>query len=770
MPSASDAPETTEAPATPEAATEAAPATAPETTTDASAAAGGETPDAPGAQARAPRRRRRRHRRPAGELRRPSNPPNPTNSAAQPVARQDSRPAAAAQNRAEMPLPRCDWQRVARVMLVSRELDRIEESELVPAKKVLYQFSARGHELGQVLLGTLLNRPHDAASGYYRSRPLLLTLGLSAADALAGGMAKTGSVSDGRDIGAVYNLPSRSGGPVVLPMAGGVGTQYTTTAGWARSIVYHRDQLGDSSYKGAVAVALGGEASVATNGFWSALTLATTLRLPMLFFIEDNGFGISVPSTQQTPGGNIAANLASFRNLRIFEGDGTDPAAALRTVSVGVAAIRAGEGPALVRLRVPRLSGHSGQDTQAYKSPELQAEERARDPLPKLKKFLVPGRVSESAWEALESAAAAEVAAAREEAERRPEPDPQTVRSFVFANERQPAEPIAAVIGARLNMVAAIRSTLEVELRRNPKLLVFGEDVGPKGGVHTATQGLHATFGGQRVFDTSLSEEGIIGSAVGLALGGLRPVAEIQFRKYAEPATEQLSDCGTLRWRTANRFSAPIVVRMPGGFFKCGDPWHSLSSEVTFVHSIGWQVLFPSNAADAVGLLRAALRSQNPSIFFEHRNLLDAASARRPYPGDDYVLPLGKANIVQRGSGLTAVTWGAMLERVIEASQAFPGAVEVLDLRTLVPWDREAVLESVRKTSRCLIVHEDTLTAGFGAEIAAVVAQEAFLSLDAPITRLAVPDVPMPYNVGLMEAVLPSPDDITATMRKLLEF
>lgn len=668
------------------------------------------------------------------------------------------------------PDPRFDWRRIAHLLLTSRALDQLEESQLYPAKKVLYQFSARGHELGQILLGTLLNREHDAASGYYRSRPLLLTLGLSPADALAGDMAKSGGVSDGRDIGAVYNLPRRRG-PVVLPMAGGVGTQYTTTAGWARGILYHRDVLGDHSYRHAVAAALGGEASVATNGFWSALTLATTNRLPMLFYIEDNGFGISVPGERQTPGGNIAANLASFRNLRVWDGDGTDPSDAVRCLSSAMAAARGDRAPVLVRLRVPRLCGHSGQDSQAYKGAELLASERARDPLPRLRAYLVPALIAECEWEELERRATAEVAAALANAEARPEPNPAHLHRYLFAPARpQPAATCPAAGGARLNMVAAIRRTLEAELAANPKLVVFGEDVGPKGGVHTATQGLQAAFGEGRVFDTSLSEEGIIGSAVGLALAGLRPVAEIQFRKYADPATEQLNDCGTMRWRTANRFAAPVVVRIPGGFFKCGDPWHSLSSEVTFVHSLGWQVLFPSNAADAVGLLRSALRSDNPSIFFEHRNLLDAPSARRPYPGDDYLVPFGQAEVAQSGDGLTLVTWGAMVERCLEASGGFPDRVEILDLRTLVPWDRAAVLASVRRTSRCLIVHEDTLTAGFGAEIAAVVAQEAFLSLDAPIERLAVADLPLAYNVGLMEAQLPSVAQIGAAISRLLDF
>lgn len=666
---------------------------------------------------------------------------------------------------------RFDWRRVARLFLTSRALDDFEETELLPQKKVLYQFSARGHELGQILLGSLLTGAHDAANGYYRSRPLLLTLGLSVTDALASGMAKSGGVSDGRDIGVVFNLP-RTNGPVVLPMAGGVGTQYTTSAGWARSIVYYRDTLHDKSYRDSIAVALGGDGSVATNGFWSALNTAATLRLPMLFYIEDNGFGLSVPSTKQTPGGNIAANLASFRNLRIISGDGCNPAEAARFLHDAVSAVRDGNGPVLLRLTMPRLSGHSGQDTQAYKSPELLAFEHAKDPLTALRRYLIPALFSEQDWNELESSARDEVRAAFDEALARPEPDDLAVTRYVFAEPESHSEPAAPMLPepARMNMLTAIRRTLEFELETNPKVLVFGEDVGQKGGVHAATMGLQQMFGPDRVFDTSLSEEGIIGNAVGMALAGLRPVAEIQFRKYAEPATEQLTDCGTMRWRTANKFTAPIVVRMPGGFGKCGDPWHSVSSEAIWAHAVGWQVIVPSNAEDAVGLLRAALRSPNPSIFFEHRALLDAAAARRPYPGDEFVLPLGVANVVEEGARLTIVTWGAMVERCLSAAREVSAAAEIIDLRTIAPWDRELVINSVKKTRRCLIVHEDTLTAGFGAEIAAVVSEEAFLNLDAPVERLAVPDIPLPYSVHLMNAVLPGVETIAARIEDLLAF
>jgi 2-oxoisovalerate dehydrogenase E1 component len=682
-----------------------------------------------------------------------------------------------------------DWRQIARLLLISRAMDEIEETELYPQRKINYQFSARGHELPQLLLGSLLTHPHDAAGAYYRSRPFLLALGLSPEDSLASNMARCGGFSDGRDIGAVCNLPSVRKA-VVLPMAGEVGSGFTPCAGWAQALVYRREELGEADCTGAIAVALGGEGSVATNGFWSALTIATTLRLPLLFFIEDNGYSLSVVGNKQTPGGDIARNLASFSDLRTFDGDGTEPAESAALVKEAVDWVRAGKGPALLRQSVPRLSGHSGQDTQTYKVAEVLEEETGRDPLPKLRDYLVPALLSPQDWDELGASAEREARAAAAAALRRPEPDPGGVRRHVFAENRSDGTPDLQIVGGlaptghrfpsatdvpqpeptRINLLTAIRRTLEAELRSNPKLLVFGEDVGPKGGVHGATQGLHATFGEARVFDTSLSEEGILGRAVGLALAGLMPVAEIQFRKYADTCAEQLHNCGTIRWRTANRFAAPLVVRVPGGFAKCGDPWHSVCNEVEWIHIPGWQVMFPSNAQDAVGLLRAALRSNNPTIFFEHRNLLDNAWARRPYPGDDFVLPLGQATVTVAGTALTVVTWGAMVQRCEAAAQEADVSAEIIDLRTLQPWDREAVLASVAKTRRCLIVHEDNGTAGFGAEICAVIVREAFFSLDAPVERVAAPDIPVPYNVGLMNAVIPSVGQIAAKMRELVTF
>jgi 2-oxoisovalerate dehydrogenase E1 component len=677
--------------------------------------------------------------------------------------------------------PDFDWRRIAHLLHVSRAMDRLEEERLVPERKVLYQFSARGHDLAQILLGSLLTHRKDAACGYYRSRPLLLALGVAVEEALASGMGRQGGYSDGRDIGVVFNYPNPGGCPA-LPMSGGVGAQYTPTAGWAQAIDYYRTELKDEAYRGAIAVVLGGDASVATNGFWSALTIATTQKLPMLFYVEDNQYGISVPASFQTPGGDIAANLASFSGLRILSGDGTEPAEAARLLADAVGHVRFGAGPALLRLTVPRLQGHSFQDTQAYKSADFVESEWARDPLPKLKAHLV-GRVMDAEeWEAIAGRAEAEVEQARAAAEARSVSDPERVLDHVFYDgEMQqlggqwthgyrapPSHEVPKPQGQRINMVTAIRRTLDHELEINPRIVLFGEDVGPKGGVHAVTLGLQAKHGEGRVFDTSLSEEGIIGRAVGMALAGLMPVPEIQFRKYAEPATEQINDCGTMRWRTANRFAAPMVVRIPGGFFKCGDPWHSQTNEVQFVHNPGWQVAVPSNAEDAVGLLRAALRGNDPVIFFEHRAMLDDVWARRPYPGDDYVLPFGRARRTRRGDAISIITWGAMVPRCEAAAEGV--SADVIDLRTLMPWDREAVLESVRRTRRCLIVHEDLKTGGFGAEIAAVVADEAFLDLDAPVSRLTMPDIPSPHNPVLLDWAVPSVERIRERIEMLVTF
>lgn len=662
-----------------------------------------------------------------------------------------------------------NWLNVARTVLTSRAIDSIEEKELVPQGLVTYQFSARGHDMIQAILSELINHPHDGATVYYRSRPFVLGQGLTPEESMAASMARSGGIHGGRDIGVVHFLRSR-GKSTVLPASGDVGAQYSPAIGWAQAIQYYVNVLKDDSYKGAITVALGGDGSTAANGFWAALNVATTQKLPYLFFIEDNAYGISTTSDFQTPGRNIAKNLASFTNLKIYDCDGTEPEEAADNISNAVSYVRQWKGPALIRLSIPRLSGHSFVDTQAYKGEALLKKERSNDPLPKLEKFITKNFISKKEWDALVDEVEQEVAAARDRAIASPPPDPGTVLEHVFSN----VEPIIIPTkeeGIRMNLQDAVRKTLEVELAQNNKLLIFGEDVGAKGGVHGATVDLQVKFGKDRVFDTSLSEEAIIGRAVGMAYAGLVPVPEIQFRKYADPATEQINDTGTVRWRTRSQFIAPMIVRIPVGYAKkTGDPWHSVSGEASFAHQIGWRIAFPSNAEDAVGLLRTALRSEDPTFFFEHRALLDTPPGRANYPGDEYMVPFGKAKVVQEGTDITLVTWGAMVERAKQAADNVSASVEILDLRTIMPWDKQAVLESVRKTSKVLVLCEDNWTANFAAEICSTISQEAFESLDAPVERLATMDVPIPYNMGLMKAAMPEVETITEVLTRLATF
>ncbi len=666
------------------------------------------------------------------------------------------------------------WLDVLRLAHLSREIDRLETEDLTPKGEVKLQLPAVGHEVPQILLARALSHPKDAVTAYYRSRPFLLAGGLTPREALAGALGRTGSCTEGRDTGLMFHLRGRSG-PTVLPTSGNVGAQYTVAAGWAQAISYRARVLGEEEWEGAIASAMGGDGSVATNGFWSAVNLATTLSLPMLFFVEDNGWAISVPASLQTPGGDIASNLASFGNLEVVQGDGSDPEGASHAIRRAVAHVRGGRGPCLLRIRVPRLWGHAYRDDQAYKSAAEREDEAARDPLARVERHLGALGIAEGDLERVRSDAKREIARALEEARSNPFPDPAEVTRHVFfdgGTERDPAAGDAPEgDGPRVNFVDAVRTTLAVELERNRRMVVFGEDVGVKGGVHGATRDLQGRFGAGRVFDTSLSEEGIVGRATGMALAGLLPVPEIQFRKYADPAHEQLSDLGTLRWRTAGKFGGGVVVRIPVGFGKRGgDPFHGMCGEAVFAHMPGWKIAFPSDAADAVGLLRGALRGNDPVLFLEHRALLDAARARRPYPGDGFVLPFGVAASRSLGDALTVVAWGEMVHRCLDAAKDRSGRVEVLDLRTLVPWDREAVLESVRKTGRLLVVHEDTRTVGFAAEILATVATEAFSFLDAPPVRLTPPDCPVPYDTRLLESVLPSTERIRETIDAMLAY
>jgi 2-oxoisovalerate dehydrogenase E1 component len=675
------------------------------------------------------------------------------------------------------------WLTVLERALISRAMDDLEVSKEYrpnPDKphegRLKFQFGAKGHEISQLITASLLNHAHDGATVYYRSRPLMLGVGLSPFEAFASNMHKLEGVSGGRDIGVVFNH-KQPGGVTVLPASGDVGAQFTPAVGWAQAVQYRAESMGEDEYRGAVGLVHAGDGATSTNGFWSAINIAAQHRLPYIMLIEDNQYALSVPWRYQSAAPSVVENLANFQGIQIQSVEGGEIEALYGALQNAIAGARTGEGPQLVHVKVPRLTGHNWQDPAAYKSAEEKAEDVRRDPLARLiawlqdKRGIPPSRIEEIAVQAAEFA--------REQGEaawtQGQEPQGLSALDHLFAPAHPVPETAPIKQGPRLTMQASLIKTLDDEMARDPSILVFGEDVGAFGGVHRLTDGLQAKFGEARCFDTSLNEEGIVGRAVGMAMCGLRPVPEIQFRKYADPAHEQIVDAGSLRWRTNGRFGGPMVLRIPVGYqLMGGDPWHAVCGEAMFAHLPGWQIAYPSSSVDAVGLLRTALRGDNPVAFLEHRLLYRSREANAPYPGADYMLPFGKAAQVREGDDALIVTWGDTVYRSIEAANAVAQSTgaetRIIDLRTVVPWDKEAVMQAVKEIGRVLIVHEDTITCGFGAEIAAQVADEAFAYLDAPVKRVACADVPSPTHQNLFDAVMPTTEKIRAALEGLVRF
>ena len=629
-----------------------------------------------------------------------------------------------------------DWGKVAYFCLLSRFMDLKEKSERLPMS-----FPAMGHELVQVLTALLMEHEKDSASVYYRSRPLALALGMKPEDIFYANMGK------GRDVGMMYYLRGK-----ILPTVGDVGGQFPKAVGWAQAIRY-------KGWDGAVAVAMGGDGSVASSGFWSALNIATTLNLPMVFVIEDNGWGIGVPSYLQTPGGNIAENLKSFKNLTVLEGRGYIPEETYGVLKDGFEIARKNRA-VLIRFEVARIEGHSISDRQEYRSREEIERSREKDPIVYLRNLV-------ENWEEVESKAKEDVERAWEEAKKR-EGERGNLKKYIFFEgefaQGDKVREFKMNKHPKMKMALAIRKAMEEALEENEDVLIFGEDVGLKGGIYGITRGFMERFGERRVFDTSLNELGIVGRAEGMAYAGLKPIAEIQFRKYADEARQAIHNIGFVRWRTNNAFSAPIILRIPVGFIRgISDPWHSFSAEQEFLHMFGWKIAYPSNAEDAYYLLKEALSMNDPVIFLEHRELYFSKLAEREI--SEY-LPFGKGRVVKRGNSLTIVSWGYTLYEALEGVKDMD--VEVIDLRTLKPWDEELVFESVKKTGRLLVVHEDSLTCGFGAEIVSRVVEETFESLKIAPKRLAVPDVPIPFSQELFNLAYPIADKIRKVLEEML--
>jgi 2-oxoisovalerate dehydrogenase E1 component len=508
----------------------------------------------------------------------------------------------------------------------------------------------------------------------------------------------------------------------------------------------------------------------------------------VLFLVEDNGYAISVPVEVQTPGGDISRVVEGFVGLRVFRCDGTDYLSSYRTMRDAVEHLRAGHGPALVHATVIRPYSHSlSDDEKLYKTATEREAEARRDPLTRMRQFLkTEGLATDSELADTLASVEREVTQAAEDALRAPQPEPNTAADFVFSPDVDPASSRFATepqgTGKPDTMVAAINATLKDEMARNPRIVVFGEDVADatrtealatvagKGGVFKVTHGLQRLYGGDRVFNSPLAEASIVGRAVGMALRGLKPVVEIQFFDYIWPAFMQIRDeLSMMRYRSGNHWSCPVVIRVPiGGYLRGGAPYHSQSGVSIFAHTPGIRIVFPSTAEDAAGLLRTAIRCDDPVLFCEHKHLYRQPYNKGVYPGPEYMVPFGKAAVPRDGTDVVVFTWGALVQRTLVAAQQAERqgiSVAVVDLRSIIPYDWETIAAYTRKVNKVVIAHEDQLTCGFGAEIAARISDELFEHLDAPVKRVAALDCPVAYAPVLEEAILPSTADVLHAIR-----
>ncbi len=669
-------------------------------------------------------------------------------------------------------------------MYLSRCLDD-REVLLKRQNKIFFQVSGAGHEAVQVAAGMVLKAGKDWVVPYYRDRALALALGLTAEDMLlqAVGAARDPS-SGGRQMPSHWSSPSLH----ILSGSSPTGTQYLHGLGCANAKRY-LDPDSDE-----ITLVCSGEGATSEGEFWECMNIACIERLPLLVLIEDNGYAISVPVEFQTAGGNVARLLAGFPGLLRLEVDGTDFCESYRVVKQAADYCRSGHGPALVLASVTRPYSHSLSDDERLYKPQIERQqEAARDPLKTFPEFLIQeGLVDRGAIDRLTRDIDLEVSEISQRVLREPSPTAGSSLHFLYSGKIDPQSDQFVVEphfeGDPRTMVDSINRTLAEEMRRDDRVIVFGEDVADcsrdeylkevkgKGGVFKTTSGLQREFGNLRCFNTPIAEAGIVGRAIGMAVRGLKPVPEIQFFDYIWPAMMQIrSELATLRWRSNNGFSCPMVIRVPiGGYLTGGSIYHSQCGETAFTHIPGLRVLFPSNALDACGLLRTAIRCDDPVLFFEHKKLYREPYNRAPHPGLDYTIPFGKAKVVKLGQDLTIITYGALVQKSLQAAlqieQRSDRSVEVIDLRSLAPYDWDCISQSVKKTSRVLIAHEDTLSWGYGAEIAARIADELFSHLDAPVGRVAALDTWVAYNPQVEDEILPQVHNIVAEGQRLLAF
>jgi 2-oxoisovalerate dehydrogenase E1 component len=692
--------------------------------------------------------------------------------------------------------------RIYRTMFLSRRLDD-REIQLKRQNKIFFQVSGAGHEAVLVAAGLLLKPGYDWFFPYYRDRALALALGVTPYEMLLQAFgAKDDPASGGRQ------MPSHWGNKRlnIVTGASATGSQWHHAVGAAEAGFYYEKfpkaleqarqaPLGSSlsHYRDEVAYVSGGDGSTSEGEFFEAVNAASLGRLPVLFLVEDNGYAISVPVEFQTAGGSISKLVANFPHLHIEECDGTDPLESYAALSRAIGYCRAHEGPALVHAHVTRPYSHSlSDDEKLYKTPHERDAEAHRDPVPKFGLFLVrEGILDEAELEALEAEVDREILEATDRALLAEHPLADSIYASVYSPEVDPTgkqfESEPKFSGEPKTIVEIVPATLADEMARDERVLLFGEDVADcsreenlktvkgKGGVFKATSGLQRRFGSDRVFNSPLAEAGIIGRALGMAVRGLKPVTEIQFFDYIWPAMMQLrSELALLRWRSGGNFKCPVVVRVAiGGYLTGGAVYHSQCGEVTFAHIPGLRVVMPSNALDVCGLLRTAVRSDDPVLFLEHKHLYRQPYNRSPYPGPDFTIPFGKARVVREGTDVSVITYGAVVHRAEMAAATLGregASVEIVDLRTLSPYDWEGVAASVRKTNRVIVAYEDTRSWGYGAEIAARIGDELFDDLDAPVRRVAAKDTFCGYHPTLEDAILPQTKDIERALRELLAY
>jgi 2-oxoisovalerate dehydrogenase E1 component len=702
---------------------------------------------------------------------------------------------------------------IYRLMFLSRRVDD-REILLKRQQKIYFQVSGAGHEALQVGAALALRPGYDWFFPYYRDRALCLALGVTPEEMFLQAVgAATDPASGGRQMPAHWSsrplhIVSTSSSTTTQVLhavgcseAGRYFSQHPEAVAKAvgdyrafRNVEFHDDE---------VALTCVGEGSTSQGEFWEALNTASNMKLPVIFCIEDNGYAISVPVEVNTPGGNISKLVANFPNFHFAEIDGTDAEECLRAFQAAAAHCRAGLGPAFVHGHCVRPYSHSlSDDDKLYRSAAEREADAMRDPIAKMQmRLLREGVLSADEINALEQQLDREVAEAAERALTAPLPDVSTIARHVYSEDLNPTsasiatEPAKGAVqsgkaasakgNAPRTMADLINACMHDEMRRDPRIVVFGEDVADasregalaevkgKGGVFKLTAGLQTAFGSDRVFNSPLAEANIVGRAVGYATRGMKPIVEIQFFDYIWPAMHQIrNELALMRWRSNGEWASPAVIRVPiGGYLTGGAIYHSQSGESLFTHTPGLRVVFPSNALDANGLLRTAIRCDDPVLFFEHKRLYRESYGRAPYPGPDFAIPFGKANIVRPGADMTLITYGAVVPRALQAADKAKREhgidVEILDLRTLNPYDWEAIATSVRKTSRVIVAHEDMLSWGYGAEIAARIADELFDDLDAPVRRIGAMDTFVAYQPLLEDAILPQPASILKAIQDL---